>query len=225
MRNAAPWKDLICGQQRLWVNPSTPHWNQYQRWFGSRKHVGIELEFSYYTWDDNLIDHFVSKINDLYTRSPRNHGEAYTVRKSHSREIQVLWDVEDPIDWVNDMWSFTSALSKLAIPTTGSVHVNIQSIASKCVYGRDQRLEADPKTRNGLEIYRQENKCGPSWLSPEEFICNMLVAVALYGDRTLNIKRATQLADILDPLVTPHLHICKPSEYLEHIHKWIRVKK
>lgn len=224
MRNDRPWQDLICGQQRLWVSPATPHWNQYKRWIGSRKHVGIELEFSYYIWN-TPIDSYVSKINELYTRSPRNHGEPYEVRQSHSREIQVLWDVEDPIDWINDMWSFTSALSKLALPTTGSVHVNIQSIANKCVYGRGQRLEADPKTHGGIKIYRQENKCGPSWLSPEEFICNMLVAVALYGDRTLNITRATELAGILDPLVTQRLHICKPSEYLKHINKWIRASK
>lgn len=167
-------ENLLIGDQRLWAGFNSIHRHQYNRWIGRIKHVGIELEFT-----ENLNFKLVNKLVKDY-----GHKAPYNIRMSHAQEIQVLWDVTDPIKFVNNVKLFVQVIQSNGLTLIGSVHVNTQVNGiehfRKCLILHYDMVRPNSKSYYRSTLARCENKKGPSALSYREFISKLLVCILAY---------------------------------------------
>lgn len=167
-------ENLLIGDQRLWAGFNSIHRHQYNRWIGRIKHVGIELEFT-----KNIHYKLFNKLVKDY-----GHKAPYNIRMSHSQEIQVLWDVTDPIKFVNNVKLFVQVIQNNGLTLIGSVHTNVQvkGIERFRVYTHlhDDMIRLYHKNYTNYNIRRCENKKGPSALSYKEFISKLLICILAY---------------------------------------------
>jgi hypothetical protein len=198
--NPEVWKGLVAGDVRRWMGPSI-HRSQYDRWIGCHRRLGIELETTEYIkgtqWD----------ILKTYQ------GGVGGILESHNKELQVLWDITNPVKWVNEVYDFVRVLREADIPTMGSIHCNLQVVKNHSVGILHEDVIRDEGETN---IGRSECKYGPSFLTRQEFMANLLVFVANFPS---NASRAQRLAEVLDPIV-PDICVIKPTAYLAGLRKW-----
>ena len=216
-----PFCGLVLGQYGQWISPKSGshHVHDYARWIGCRRRIGIELEFS-----DNFDDHYVKNngikyrvsldtvlglLNKAYAANLAKLGcgaPMWQIQASHSKEIQVLWEVANPVHLSKQVLSFGRALQTLRMSGLGSVHVNTQFPASgmDAFYPHHGSQMGNYHCHNKYDcsrdrneaITRIENKYGPSFMYPEELLAKLLVAtVALKVDR---FGKAFELARTID---------------------------
>jgi hypothetical protein len=192
---------------------------KFERYFGHVNHVGIELELPSEFWDrteGGEKKHLANKAVPIFQKLQIAAGiteQKYLVLASHGNEIQVLFDIKDPMVFRHQVMVFVAACKFIGFPTTASVHVNVQ--AGNIYRGRVEKHGSFL----GRNVSRFENKFGPSFREDKEFLANLLIAVTAFGNaQGPNYDRATRVAEALNGLAT-HEWLITPRQYAHVLSK------
>ena len=105
------YRALLSGNFRALRRAHFQYWDKV--WLSHHYHIGYELEFN--------------TVRNLYPLAEVSLKYAVNLRRTHSYELQFLTQTNSPISWRASIMEVFQELKERELPTTGSIHCNIET--------------------------------------------------------------------------------------------------